>query len=60
MKFIGLLMALTGWVIPVLALTVTQSVATRFILAVVGLALSLTGILGLLNKAHLKNALWKA
>ena len=60
MKIIGLLMALAGWLIPVLALPLTQSLTTRYILAVLGLAISLIGILGVLNKAHLKNALWKA
>ena len=60
MKIVGLLMALAGWLIPILALPLTQSLTTRYILAVLGLAISLIGILGLLNKAHLKNALWKA
>jgi hypothetical protein len=60
MKLIGVLMALSGWLIPVLALPLTQSLTTRYVLAVVGLAISLTGILGLLNKGHLRKAIWKA
>jgi hypothetical protein len=60
MRIIGLLMALAGWLIPLLSLPLTQSLTTRLVLAVIGLAMSLTGILGLLNKAHLKNAPWKA
>jgi hypothetical protein len=60
MKLIGLLMALAGWLIPVLTLPLTHSLNTRMILAVVGLAISLSGILGVLSRAHLKEAPWKA
>ena len=60
MQIVGVLLALLGWIIPVVGLTVTQSVGTRYILAVLGIAISLTGILGVLNKAHLKKAIWKA
>lgn len=60
MKIVGLLLVLAGWLIPVGALTVTQSNSVRLILTLIGIAVSLTGILGVLNKAHLKNALWKS
>ncbi len=60
MQIVGVLLALVGWIIPVVGLTVTQSVGTRYILAVLGIAISLSGILGVLNKAHLKKAIWKA
>lgn len=60
MKLIGLVMAFAGWLIPVVALTLTQSTATRMIVTVVGLAISLVGVLAVLNKAHLKQAIWKA
>ena len=59
MRLVGLLLAVVGWLIPVVGLTLTQSVGARFVLAVVGIGISLIGILGLLNKAHLKNAIWK-
>ena len=59
MKLVGILLALAGWLIPVVALTITQSVAARFVLAVLGIIISLVGILVVLNKAHLEHAIWK-
>ena len=59
MQIIGILLALVGWLIPVVGLTLTQSLTARFILVVLGIGISLTGILGVLNKAHLKKAIWK-
>jgi len=60
MRIVGVLLALAGWLIPVVGLTLTQSLTGRFILVLVGISISLAGILGILNKAHLKNAIWKA
>ena len=59
MRIVGILLALVGWLIPLVGLTVTQSLTARFVLVVLGIGISLTGILGVLNKAHLKNAIWK-
>ena len=59
MKLVGVLLAMVGWLIPVIALTYTQSLGTRFVLAIVGIAISLVGILFVLNQAHLKNVIWK-
>jgi hypothetical protein len=60
MKLVGLVMAIAGWLIPVVSLVLTQSTAVRMTLCVAGLAVSLLGILVVMNKAHLKNAIWKA
>jgi len=60
MKLIGLLLAVAGWLIPVVGITVTQSLSARFILVVAGIGISLIGILGVLNKTHMKDAIWKA
>jgi hypothetical protein len=60
MRLVGILLALAGWLIPVVGLTLTQSLTARFILVLVGIGISLTGILGVLNKAHLQKAIWKA
>ena len=60
MKFVGLVMAVLGWVLPVLTLVITQSIVARLILCLIGLAISLVGILVVMNKAHLKEAIWKA
>ena len=59
MRLVGLLLAVVGWFIPVVGLTITQSLGARFVLVVLGIGISLFGILGMLNKAHLKNAIWK-
>jgi hypothetical protein len=58
-RIIGVLMALIGWLLPVVALALTQSMTARLVLAVVGLGIALVGILGVLNQAHLKHAIWK-
>jgi len=60
MRILGLLLAVVGWLIPVVGLTLTQSLSARFIMVVIGIGISLFGILGVLNKAHMKNAIWKA
>ncbi len=60
MKIVGILMALAGWLLPVISLPLTQSLTARFVLAVLGLIISLVGILGVLNHAHLKHAIWKS
>jgi hypothetical protein len=60
MKFIGLLMAVVGWLIPVVTLVLTQSTTARLIVCLLGVAISLIGILVVMNKAHVKEAIWKA
>jgi hypothetical protein len=56
---IGLLVTLLGFLISVFSLTLTSSVSGRLVLVLLGLAVSLFGIIGLLNKHYLKNAIWK-
>jgi hypothetical protein len=60
MKLIGFLMAVVGWLVPVVTLVVTQSLAARLMVCLLGLAISLVGILVVMNKAHLKEAIWKS
>lgn len=60
MRFMGVLLLLAGWLIPIAALPLTQSPAARFILALLGISISLVAILVVLNKAHLKHAVWKS
>ncbi len=59
MKIVGILLALAGWLIPVVALSMTPSVGARFLVAVLGIIISLVGILVVLNKAHQADAIWK-
>ena len=59
MKSLGLLLAVCGWLIPVAGLTWTSSPVIRLTLCLVGIATCLVGILGFLNGAYLKQAIWK-
>jgi hypothetical protein len=59
MLLIGILVTLLGFVISVLSLGMTSSVSGRLVMVLIGLVVSLTGILGILNRAFLKNAIWR-
>ncbi len=59
MKLVGVLVVLAGWLLAVFGLGMSQSTGLRMIIALVGIAISLGGILGILNKAHEKEAPWK-
>lgn len=59
MILVGVLVTLLGFVLAVLSLAMTSSVNGRLILVLAGLAISLTGIIGVLNQAFLKNAIWR-
>ena len=58
MIFVGILITLSGFVISVLSLSLNSN-AARLAVVVLGLAVSLFGIMGVLNRAYLKNAIWK-
>lgn len=60
MKLVGILLALAGWLIPIVTVVMTQSAAIRMAVSMAGIATILVGILVVLNKAHLKDAIWKA
>jgi hypothetical protein len=60
MKLVGILLALAGWLIPIVTVVMTQSTAVRMTVSLFGIAIILVGILVFLNKAHLKEAIWKA
>jgi hypothetical protein len=59
MVFIGILVTLLGFVLSVLSLGMTSSVGGRMAMVLIGIAVSLTGILCLINRAYLKNAIWR-
>lgn len=59
MKLLGVVLAVFGWALPVMALSWTSSTGVRLVLCVIGILISLTGILGVLNKAHQKDVIWK-
>ena len=59
MKFLGLLIAVLGWLIAVSSVEV-PSVGLQLFVALFGLLVALAGVIGILNGAHLKNAIWKS
>jgi hypothetical protein len=59
MTFAGVLITVLGWVIAVLSVAITSSVGGRMVIVLIGLAMSLIGIIGVLNRAFLKNANWR-
>ena len=58
MILVGILITLSGFVISVLSLALNSN-AARLGVVLLGLAVSLFGIMGVLNRAYLKNAIWK-
>jgi hypothetical protein len=60
MKFMGLLLVIAGWLISIAAIMITQSNGARLGLVSLGIAVSIFGILGVLNPAYLKHAPWKS
>jgi len=55
----GILITVLGFVLALLSLTITSSVNGRLIIVLIGIAVSLTGILGVLNSAFQKKAVWR-
>jgi len=58
MILVGILVTLSGFVISVLSLALNSNTA-RLAVVLFGLSVSLFGIIGVLNRAYLKNAIWK-
>jgi hypothetical protein len=59
MAVMGLLVTLLGFVISTASLGVASGVGARLIITLLGMAVSLVGIIGILNPAYMKNAIWK-
>jgi hypothetical protein len=59
MALAGVLIAVLGWVIAVLSLPLTSSVGGRMLVALIGIAVCLVGIIGVINSAFLKTANWR-
>lgn len=60
MKLLGILVVLLGWGVVLFGLHLTPSVGGRLIITLVGMAISLVGIVFILPAACNKNAIWKA
>ena len=60
MKLVGVIVTAGGWVLTLFGLHLTSSVGGRLVIALVGLAISLVGVVVILPTACNKNAIWKA
>lgn len=55
----GIIVTLLGFLISVMSLGATSSVGGRMGMVIVGMAVSLVGIIGVLNRAYLSKAIWR-
>lgn len=60
MKAVGVLVTVGGWALSLLGLHLASGVAGRMIIALIGLAVCLVGVMYILPTACNKNAIWKA
>jgi hypothetical protein len=60
MKLVGAVIAALGWVITLLGMHIVSSTGGRMVLALVGIAATLFGIIVVLPAAFNKNAVWKS
>jgi len=59
MVIAGIVVTLLGFLITIASLTLSASVGGRMVIVLIGLCVSLFGIIGVINQAYLKNAIWK-
>jgi hypothetical protein len=60
MKLVGMALAILGWVVVLFGMHIASGVGGRMVLAILGIVISLVGVLGILPAACNKNAIWKA
>ena len=59
MRLLGLALVVGGWVLAVAGLFISSANSVRAIIACIGIAVSLAGSLGVLNRFYLERAIWK-
>ena len=59
MAVVGLLVTLGGFLLAALSVGITAATTVRLIIVLVGIAVSLGGIIGLINPAYQQNAVWR-
>ena len=60
LKAIGVLFAIGGWLTVLFGLHLAAGVAGRMVIALIGLGISLVGVIGILPAACNRNAIWKS
>ena len=59
MALVGIVITLAGFAVAVASLGMMSSTSGRLLMVVVGIIVSLVGIMGVINPAYQKNAIWK-
>ena len=59
MAFAGIVVTLLGFLVSAASVGIMSSNGGRLVLVIVGIGVSLFGILGLINPAYQKNAVWR-
>ena len=59
MILVGILVTVLGFAISLMSLGMASDVNNRMFIVLAGIAVSLTGIVGVINKAYVNNAIWK-
>ena len=59
MALAGIIVTLLGFLVSVGSVGLTSSNSMRLVIVLVGIAISLGGILGILNPAYQKHAVWR-
>ena len=59
MAFVGLIVTFVGFLIAVSSVGVMGGTGGRLLMVLAGIVVSLVGILGILNPAYQKHAVWK-
>jgi hypothetical protein len=55
----GVVITLLGFLISVASVAVTSSAGGRLVMVLVGIAVCLVGIIGVLNRAYVSKAIWR-
>jgi hypothetical protein len=59
MALVGLIVTLLGFVVAAGSVGIVAATGVRLVLVLVGIAISLGGIIGMINPAYQQNAVWK-
>jgi hypothetical protein len=59
MAFVGLSVVLLGFLLAATSLGITDSTTARLGIVLVGIGVSLFGIMGIINPVYMKDAIWK-
>jgi hypothetical protein len=59
MTIAGLVITIVGFLIALFSVGMTADNTMRLVIVLVGIAVSLTGIIGVLNRACLSKAIWR-